>query len=88
MGTGRRPVLAPGLRATERRSAILWAGEKRGWWEWLAVHEGHYLVLINDEAHLLSPDEVDRIPLDSVYSGTGEGWETAGIHVPHGSNGF
>lgn len=87
-GNRRRPALALALRPVERRSAILWAGERRGWWKWLAMHQGHYLLEIAGHWVFLTPDEVDRIPLDSVYNATEDGWETAGIQLPLGTNGF
>jgi hypothetical protein len=87
-GGVRRPDLAPALRPVEERRAILWAGEQRGWWRWLGIYQDHYLLLIAGEAVFLRPDEVDRMPLDSVYSATEEGWKTAGIQIPRGTNGF
>jgi hypothetical protein len=88
-GTERRADLAPVLRTADERRAILWAGEQRGWWAWwLAMPDGYYAVEIRGKVHVFSAEEVDRIPLDSVYTATPDGWKTGGVTVPNGAPGF
>lgn len=81
-------------RAHDTRIAVLWHGEQRGWWRYLALDGQDYIIEFNARGIRLAADEVDElmfncfmgIPLDTInpHLAVTPVLELRGEHLPPG----